>query len=147
MPALLAAGYIITQTCACAHTYLPPPPVPCSSSAPQVATRLKGTISSKINGYEDFLSKLVAEACMEVCPKNPHNFNVDNVRVVKIPGSGILESKVIKGMVIKRDAEGTKKGATDAKVAVYSQGVDTSGTETKGTVLIKNAEELENYAK
>lgn len=113
----------------------------------QVAQRLKGTISSKINGYEDFISHLVAEACIEVCPKNAHNFNVDNVRVVKIPGSGLLESKVIKGMVIKRDAEGTKKTASDAKVAVYSQGVDTSGTETKGTVLIKSAAELENYAK
>lgn len=89
----------------------------------------------------------MAEACIEVCPKNPHNFNVDNVRVVKIPGSGILESKVIKGMVIKRDTEGTRKSATDAKVAVYAQGVDTASTENKGTVLIKNAEELENYAK
>lgn len=51
-----------------------------------MASRLKGTISSKISGYEDVLAKFVAEACIDVLPKNPYNFNVDNVRVVKIPG-------------------------------------------------------------
>ncbi|GLT35117.1 hypothetical protein SLA2020_095960 [Shorea laevis] len=34
-----------------------------------------------------------------------------------------------------------------AKVAVFVSGVDTSATETKGTVLIHSAEQLENYAK
>lgn len=43
--------------------------------------------------------------------------------------------------------EGTVSAVEDAKVAVYAQGVDTLGTETKGTVLIKSAEELENYSK
>jgi T-complex protein 1 subunit theta len=50
-------------------------------------------------------------------------------------------------MVLKRDAEGSVKAVSDAKVVVYAQGVDTTGTETKGTVLIKSAEELENYSK
>jgi hypothetical protein len=50
-------------------------------------------------------------------------------------------------MVFKRDAEGTVKEVSDGKVVVYAQGVDTTGTETKGTVLIKSAEELENYSK
>lgn len=35
----------------------------------QVARRLKGAISSKINGYEDLLSGLVAESCIDVLPK------------------------------------------------------------------------------
>ncbi|KAJ9525934.1 hypothetical protein QJQ45_009408 [Haematococcus lacustris] len=100
-----------------------------------VARRLKGAIASKISGYEDMLAQLVAEACIDVLPKNPVNFNVDNVRVV------------VKGMVLRRDAEGTVKHMENAKVAVYSQGIDTSSTDTKGTVLIKTAAELENYAK
>lgn len=82
-----------------------------------------------------------------MCPKNPINFNVENVRVVKIPGGALPNSSIVKGMVIKRDAEGSIKRVSSAKVVVYAQGVDTSGTETKGTVLIKNAEELQNYAK
>jgi T-complex protein 1 subunit theta len=113
----------------------------------QVGRRLKGSISSKQYGFEDTLSPLIAEACVDVCPKNPNNFNVDNVRVVKIPGSGLSSSLVVKGMVLKRDVEGTVKHVDDVKIAVYAQGIDTAGTESKGTVLIKNAEELQNYAK
>jgi T-complex protein 1 subunit theta len=50
-------------------------------------------------------------------------------------------------MVLKRVVEGSITKVTDCKVAVYAQGFDTSGTETKGTVLIHNAAELESYAK
>ena len=53
------------------------------------------------------------------------------VRVVKIPGGGIHDSSVVRGMVLKRDAEGTVKRVADGKVAVFAQGIDTAGTETK----------------
>ncbi|KAK9824017.1 hypothetical protein WJX72_006993 [[Myrmecia] bisecta] len=116
-------------------------------SVAEVAERIKGSVSSKQYGYESLLCPLIAQACIDVCPKNPNNFNVDNVRVVKIPGAGATDSHVVKGIVIKRDTEGTLKAIHDAKVAVFAQGVDTSSTETKGTVLIKNAEELESYSR
>ena len=97
----------------------------------QVAHRIRGAVSSKQYGFEDLLCPLIAQACIDVCPKNPNNFNVDNVRVIKITGSGAYNSSVVKGIVIKRDTEGTVKNVTDAKVAVFAQGVDTSSTETK----------------
>ncbi|KAL4533209.1 hypothetical protein Ndes2526A_g08653 [Nannochloris sp. 'desiccata'] len=112
-----------------------------------VAERIKGSISSKQFGYESLLGPLIAEACIDVVPKNPNNFNVDNVRVVKITGGGIHDSSVIKGLVIKRGVEGTIQSIENAKVAVFAQAVDTSATETKGTVLIRSAEELEGYSK
>lgn len=112
-----------------------------------VAERIKGSISSKQYGYEDLLSPIIAEACIDVVPTNPSNFNVDNVRVVKINGGGLHDSHVVRGMVLKRGAEGTIEAVKDGKVAVFAQGIDTAGTETKGTVLIKSAEELENYSK
>lgn len=71
------------------------------------------------------------QACIAVCPKNPASFNVDNVRVVKVPGGGVTDSAVVRGMVLKRDAEGTVKRVENAKVAVFAQGIDTSSTETK----------------
>lgn len=40
---------------------------------------------------------------------------------------------------------GTTKRLRDAKVAIFTCGVETEGTETKGTVLIENAAELMNY--
>ncbi|KAL4858422.1 T-complex protein 1 subunit theta [Chlorella vulgaris] len=112
-----------------------------------VAQRIKGSISSKQYGYEDLLAPLIAEACIDVVPKNPHNFNVDNVRVVKINGGGLHDSRVVQGMVLKRGVEGSVSRVVDAKVAVFAQGVDTSSTETKGTVLIRSAEELEGYSR
>jgi len=45
------------------------------------------------------LAPLVAQACIQILPKNPKNFNVDNVRVAKILGGGISDTSVIKGFV------------------------------------------------
>lgn len=112
-----------------------------------VARRIRGSVSAKQYGLEDVLCPLIAKACVDVCPKNPASFNVDNVRVVKIPGGGVSDSAVVRGMVLKRDTEGTVKRVVNAKVAVFAQGIDTSSTETKGTVLIKSAQELTDYSR
>ena len=114
--------------------------------ADAVAARIKGTLSSKQFGYEGILAKTCAQACIDVCPKNQLNFNVDNVRVAKIIGSSLHENEVVQGMVIRRDVEGTVKHVKDAKVAVFGCAVDTSSTETKGTVLISSGKELEDYS-
>lgn len=67
---------------------------------------VKPAIASKQYGNEDRLSQLVAEAAIAVMPKKPANFNVDNVRVVKIMGGSFAGSKVISGMVFNRQPEG-----------------------------------------
>ncbi|KAG6892242.1 hypothetical protein C0995_004724, partial [Termitomyces sp. Mi166 len=51
-----------------------------------LASALKPAIASKQYGNEDALASLVAEAALSIMPSNPKNFNVDNVRVVKIMG-------------------------------------------------------------
>ncbi|KAL0383818.1 UNVERIFIED_CONTAM: T-complex protein 1 subunit theta [Sesamum calycinum] len=112
-----------------------------------VISRMRSAVASKQFGQEHILCPLIAEACIQVCPKNPVNFNVDNVRVAKLLGGGLHDSVVVRGMVLKSDAVGTIKRVEKAKVAVFVGGVDTTATETKGTVLIHNAEQLENYAK
>ncbi|KAK1311122.1 T-complex protein 1 subunit alpha [Acorus calamus] len=113
----------------------------------EVVSRMKAAVASKQFGQEDVLCPLIADACIQVCPKNPANFNVDNVRVAKLLGGGLHNSSIIRGMVLKNDAVGSIKRMEKAKIAVFAGGVDTSATETKGTVLIESAEQLENYAK
>lgn len=113
----------------------------------EVVLRMRSAVASKQFGQEDILCPLVADACIQVCPKNPANFNVDNVRVAKLVGGGLRNSTVVRGMVLKNDAVGSIKRVEKAKIAVFAGGVDTSATETKGTVLIHSAEQLENYAK
>ncbi|KAL0903609.1 hypothetical protein M5K25_028000 [Dendrobium thyrsiflorum] len=113
----------------------------------EVVSRMKAAVASKQFGLEDILSSLIADACIQVCPKNPANFNVDNVRVAKLVGGGLHNCSVVRGMILKNDATGSIKKVEKAKIAVFVGGVDTSATETKGTVLIQSAEQLENYAK
>eukprot|EP00270_Netrium_digitus_P022127 TRINITY_DN979_c0_g1_i1.p1 TRINITY_DN979_c0_g1~~TRINITY_DN979_c0_g1_i1.p1 ORF type:complete len:545 (+),score=139.36 TRINITY_DN979_c0_g1_i1:110-1744(+) len=113
----------------------------------EVVKRMRAAVASKQYGNEDVLCPLIADACIQVCPKNPSNFNVDNVRIVKILGGGLHNCDVLRGMALKSDAAGTVKHATKAKIAVFGGGVDTVATETKGTVLIENAQQLQGYAK
>ncbi|XP_063954522.1 T-complex protein 1 subunit theta-like [Lytechinus pictus] len=112
----------------------------------EVTQAIRTSVMSKQYGNEDFLAKMISQACISVMSKTS-TFNVDNVRVAKILGSGILGSSVLQGMVFKKNVEGTLNNASKAKIAVYSCPMDSSHTETKGTVLIKSAAELMTYSK
>ncbi|CAE6502800.1 unnamed protein product [Rhizoctonia solani] len=112
-----------------------------------LAVVLKSSIASKQYGSEDTLASLVAEAALAVMPSRPEHFNVDNVRVVKIMGGSLSSSTVIRGMVFNREPQGVIKKASKAKVAVYTCALDIAQTETKGTVLLRNAEEMLNFTR
>ncbi|EHY57896.1 T-complex protein 1 subunit theta [Exophiala dermatitidis] len=116
-------------------------------SPEELRKALRTVIAAKQSGSEDVLSKLIAEAVLAVLPKNPANFNVDNIRVVKIMGGDLSSSKVVKGMVFGREPEGSVKKAKNAKVGVFSCPIDISQTETKGTVLLHNAKEMMDFSK
>lgn len=116
-------------------------------SATELSKALRTVIAAKQSGNEDTLAALVAEAVLAVLPKNPLNFNVDNVRVVKIMGGSLEQSRVVKGMVFGREPDGVIKSASRAKVGVFSCPLDISQTETKGTVLLKNAQEMVDFTK
>merc|ERR1711991_277720 len=113
----------------------------------EVNQALKSVLGSKLLGNEAFLTPLVAKACISVCPtKDPSRFNVDNVRVLKIPGASLSDSVLLEGFAIDQDALGTIRHATDCKVAVFAGGIESAKTETKGTVLIENDEEMLNFS-
>ncbi|KAI9139856.1 chaperonin Cpn60/TCP-1 family [Paraphysoderma sedebokerense] len=113
----------------------------------ELAKAVKTSVMSKEYGYEDIITQLVTSACLAVMPKQPRDFNVDSVRVVKILGGSIHDSQMVKGMVFGREPEGDHKRATKAKVAVFTCPLDITQTETKGTVLIHNAEEMLGFSK
>lgn len=112
----------------------------------ELVKALRTVVASKQSGSEDILSPLIAEAVLAVLPKNPANFNVDNVRVVKIMGGSLDQSRVVKGMVFGREPDSNVKKARKAKVGVFSCPIDISQTETKGTVLLKNAKDMLNFS-
>ncbi|TVY55708.1 putative T-complex protein 1 subunit theta [Lachnellula cervina] len=116
-------------------------------SQSELSKAIRTVIASKQNGNEDFLADMVSEAVQAVLPKNPINFNVDNIRVVKIMGGSLEQSRVVKGMVFGREPDGSVKKATRARVGVFSCPIDISQTETKGTVLLHNAKEMLDFTK
>ena len=108
---------------------------------------MKSSIASKQYGLEDLLGGLITKACLYAIPKSGTRLNVDNIRVQKILGGGIHDSEVIRGMVIIRTSQTSIHRVQNAKVAVYNTNIEMQQGETKGTVLITNAEEMENYSK
>ncbi|CAI4218022.1 unnamed protein product [Parascedosporium putredinis] len=91
----------------------------------ELSKAIKTVVASKQNGNEELLADLVSNAILAVLPKNPANFNVDNIR----------------------EPNGSVKKAKKAKVAVFTCPIDVSQTETKGTVLLKNAKEMLDFSK
>ena len=56
-----------------------------------------------------------------------------------------MDSQIIKGMVIETPPKSACSYAESTKVAIFTCSLDSTQTETKGTVLLHNAEELMNY--
>jgi len=111
-----------------------------------VARAVRSAVASKQFGYEDLLSKLVAQAAIAVMPKNTFNFNVDNVRVAKLMGGDIHTSHVVRGMVFPFPTlPSAITSVKDARVAVFTCAIDAADTETKGTALLNNAKELMEF--
>lgn len=111
---------------------------------------LRSVISTKQYGFEDLLAERVAEAALTTMSADRSvrpRLNVDNVRISKLRGGDVSQTSVVKGMVILRDAEGIIKRVENAKVVVFGTGIEASSAEAKGTVLIKNADELMSYNK
>ena len=59
-------------------------------------------------------------------PEKQTTFNVDNVRVTKILGSGLLASEVVSGMVFKRSVESNINKVEKCKIAVYTCPIDSA---------------------
>ena len=103
---------------------------------------------TKQYGSEDVLAPLVADACLGTVSAGDSSrgrVHVDSVRVVKILGGSVDRSHVVRGYVAQRGVETSRTARTDARIAVYGCGFEASATESRGTVLMKNAEDLRSY--
>lgn len=134
--------------------FLPPlaslaPPMVDGRATEELQRVVKPVLAAKHLGSEDILAPLVAEACLGTMTSStgPAKFSVESVRVAKILGGDITQSHVVHGFVALRGMETTLISAKDAKIVVFGCGMEASATEAKGTVLMKNADDLKNYNK
>jgi T-complex protein 1 subunit theta len=117
------------------------------SSHEEISRCIRTAIAAKQFGQDEFLSKLIGKAALQCMPSSHKGFSVDAVRVQKILGGGIFDSEVIAGMVILRGSETSITHVKDAKIAVFNATIEMQQGETKGTVLLKNSEDLLKYTK
>lgn len=104
-------------------------------------------ICAKHLGTERKLSELVTEACLMAMPTDPIKFDVDSIRTTRHVGGSFEDSNVMSGMVVSREPEGAIKKIQNARIAVFACPIDISMTETKGTVLLRNANDMLNFGK
>ena len=109
----------ILETCACTE-------IKDARNADEVKKAVKTAVMSKQYGHEDFLADLIVKACSGIVPDKQTTFNVDNVRVTKILGSGLLSSEVVSGMVFKRSVESDINKVEKCKIAVYTCPIDSA---------------------
>ena len=109
---------------------------------------LYSVISTKQYGLESVLVPLIVKACVTGMAAGPRSFSPECVRVVKIAGGSVSDSVLMNGMILEREPETSKvRSVSNAKVAVFSCPIDLATTETKGTVLIRNAQEMLSFSK
>ncbi|GFH46638.1 t-complex protein 1 [Chaetoceros tenuissimus] len=117
-----------------------------------LAEAIRPVLAAKQLDSDTVLAPLVAKATLATASKKPSyssglSVNPEQVRVTKILGGRMDQSQVIHGFVALRNVETTLTSAQDAKVTVFACGIEASGTEAKGTVLMKNADDLKGYNK
>jgi T-complex protein 1 subunit theta len=110
-------------------------------------TILKPVLASKQYGSEQVLAPLVADACLSVMSQNSQHFPVEAIRTVKILGAPITQSSFLPGgYVALRNVDSVCQSITsNCKIAVFACSIEASTTEAKGTVVMKNAQDLLSY--
>uniref|UniRef100_A0A8C8SHG3 Chaperonin containing TCP1 subunit 8 like 2 n=1 Tax=Pelusios castaneus TaxID=367368 RepID=A0A8C8SHG3_9SAUR len=109
-----------------------------------VARALCAAVGSQLFGYQDFLATLVARCCVAVLSPEG-TFDLDNVRLCKVPGGSITDSCLLPAMVFCTEAESRVHQAQEARIAIYCCPFGPASTEAKGTVLFQGAEEMQAY--
>jgi len=127
--------------------------LPHPAASPEALQELKEKVlipvlGSKQYGSENILSDLIVRACQIVLndKETDQVLQPSSIRTVKILGGSVAQSAVVQGFVAQRGVQTTRTASEkNAKIVVYASGIEASSTEAKGTVLMKNAEDLKNY--
>jgi len=116
-------------------------------NADDLAQAVRTSAASKFFGMEDYISKLVGEACAKVMPENPLDFQVDNVRTFQILGSNLYDSKVVNGLLFYGLNRGHVKKVENCKVLIMNTSIGLREMDATQNVLFENASDLLNFAK
>lgn len=90
------------------------------------------------------ISELLGESISSISKNG--SFPIDSIRVTKINVGSLDESERFHGMLLEMLPSGSVHTGENIKTAVYTCPLAVSNMDTKGTVLLKTAEDLLTYA-
>lgn len=90
------------------------------------------------------ISEILSESVSEIAKDG--SFPIDSIRVTKVNVGSLDESECVKGMLLESSPVSQIERGSNLKTAVYACPLAISNMETKGTVLLKTAEDLLAYS-
>ncbi|KAI5181458.1 T-complex protein 1 subunit theta [Nematocida sp. AWRm80] len=103
---------------------------------------LKKCISGIVK--ENKISELLSESISRISRNG--SFFIDSIRITKVEVGSINNSERFQGMLLEKAPAGEVTHGKNLKTAIYTCPLAISNMETKGTVLLKTAEDLLTYA-
>jgi thermosome len=96
-----------------------------------------------------FLSKLAVDAVLAVKEERDGKFHVDidDVKVEKKPGGSILDTKLVKGIVLDKEVvhSGMPKRVKDAKIALINAALEIEKTEFDARINISSPDQMKLF--
>ena len=110
-----------------------------------IVSILQSLVGFKCENLTKNLIPQISYACVKISSNKNQKFTPENIRVVKILGGGVCNTRTIPGTLVLRDSEGTVKIKKNARIAIYSCFFDFLSPETKNKVQFSSPGEILSY--
>jgi len=93
--------------------------------------------------FQNHITPQIAFACSRIFSSSTtYKFSKECLRVIKIVGGSLCETKTIIGSVILKDTEGSIKNVKEANIAIFSCSFESPEIETKNSFLFQKARDI-----
>ncbi|RLG69277.1 MAG: thermosome subunit [Methanobacteriota archaeon] len=102
-----------------------------------------------VENAKDHLADLAVKAVQQITEEEDGKLtaDIDNIKVEKKEGKSLLDSELIKGIIIDKERvhTGMPKKVTNAKIALVNSALEISKTETDAKIRITSPEQLQAF--
>ena len=102
-----------------------------------------------VGGQRDFLADLSVQAIKAIAEKNDKNWkvDVDNIQVEKKTGGSIVDTEIIKGIVLDKERVHPRmaKQVNNAKIALISVALEIKKTEVEAKIQITDPNQMQRF--
>jgi len=149
-PTIIVDGY--RKACAQSMKILDEIAIKVKAGDPEWLLKIaKTTMATKMVSKDSvYLSKLVVDAMLLIADKHEdgsYSADIDNVKVEKKPGGSILDTTLIRGIVVDKEVvhAGMPKRVEKAKIALINSPLEIEKTEFDAKINITNPNQMKSF--